>query len=132
MKAAFINRVFEVHVAGDDLVMPVSADGATWLLSVSACVDALIHGGLLAADRLGTRRALTLPAQSIRFGDLVAALQAHLPASPTMITYAPDAEIEAQFGRQPPLTTRIADRLGFFHDGDLATLVARGLREIHA
>jgi D-erythronate 2-dehydrogenase len=132
MKSAFINRVFEAHVAGDDLVMPVSADGTTWLMSVSACIDALIHGGLVAADRLGARRALTLPAQNVRFGDLIAALRTYFPDSPTTITYKPDADIEAQFGRQPPLTTPIADRLGFVHDGDLATLVARGLQEIHA
>ena len=132
MKSAFINRVFEVHAAGDDLVMPVSADGTTWLLSVAACVDALVHGGRITTDRLGQRRALTLPAQNVRFGDLVAALRAHFPDSPTTITYAPDAQIEAQFGRQPPLSTPIADSLGFVHDGDLATLVARGLREIGA
>lgn len=132
MKAAFINRVFEAHAQGDDMVMPVSPDGTTWLLSVSACVAALIHGGLIGAERLGARRALTLPAQNIRFGDLVEALRAHFPDSATRISYAPDPQIEAQFGRQPPLSTPIADALGFVHDGDLATLVARGLQEIPA
>lgn len=132
MKAAFINRVFEVHATGDDLVMPVSADGTTWLLSIPACIDALVHGALIAADRIGARRALTLPAQNVRFGDLVASLRAHFPTSPTTISYAPDVQIEAQFGRQPPLSTRIADSLGFVHDGDLATLVRRGVAGIGA
>ena len=132
MRSAFINRVFEVHATGDDLVMPVSPDGTTWLLSVAACVDALVHGGQITAERLDQRRVLTLPAQNVRFGDLVAALRAHFPNSATAITYAPDAQNEAQFGRQPLLSTPIADSLGFVHDGDLATLVARALREIGA
>lgn len=37
------------------------------------------------------------------------------------------AKTTAQFGRQPPLSTPLADGLGFVRDGDLATLVARVL-----
>jgi hypothetical protein len=40
-----------------------------------------------------------------------------------MISYDPDPALEAQFGNYPPLATPRADRLGFRHDGDLATLV---------
>lgn len=132
MKAAFINQLFEVHATGGNLVMPVRADGTTWLLSVPACIDALVHGALIPAERIGARRALTLPAQNVRFGDLVAALQAHFPAIETSITYAPDDQVEAQFGRQPPLFTPLAESLGFVHDGDLSTLVARALEGLDA
>lgn len=127
LKTAFLNRLFEVFAEGVDLTLPVSPEGSTWLLSTRACVDALVHAGDLAAERLGPRRAFTLPAQNVRFGELVAALHARFPASPTVIRYAPDEAIEAQFGRQPPLRTPLADALGFRHDGDIATLVARAL-----
>jgi nucleoside-diphosphate-sugar epimerase len=127
MKSAFLNRVFEVFGEGTDLTLPVSPDGTTWLLSLPACLDALVHAGTLPPQRIGARRAFTLPAQNVRFSELVAALKARWPRSPTTITFAPEPELEAQFGRQPPLTTACADQLGFRHDGDVATLVARAL-----
>lgn len=127
MKSAFLNRVFEVFGEGADLTLPVSPDGTTWLLSTPACIEALLHAGTLAAERIGARRSFTLPAQNVRFAGLVAALHARWPDSPTTIRYAPDPALEAQFGRQPPLATAIADALGFRHDGDVATLVARAL-----
>lgn len=126
-KSAFIHHLFDAIAAGEDVTLPVSPGGTTWLLSVSACVDALIHAALLPAMRPDARRALTIPAQCVAFGDLVAAIRAHFPQSVSPVGFAPDAEIEAQFGRQPPLETTLADRLGFVHDGDLATLVARAV-----
>ncbi len=130
MRSAFLNGLFAAFGEGADLTLPVAADGTTWLLSAPACVDALIHAGTLPAGRIGPRRAFTLPAQQVRFDDLIAALQARWPDSPTQIDYAPEPEIEAQFGRQPPLTTALADALGFRHDGDVATLVARAVQTI--
>lgn len=127
MKSAFLNRMFEVFSEGADLTLPVSADGTTWLLSVQACIDALLHAGTIAPGQLGARRALTLPAQNVRFSELMTACHARWPDSPTRIEYAPTSVLEAQFGRQPPLSTALADRLGFRHDGDIATLVARAL-----
>ncbi|HEU0043513.1 NAD-dependent epimerase/dehydratase family protein [Sphingomonas sp.] len=127
MKSAFLNRLFEVFSAGDDLTLPVSADGTTWLLSAPACIDALIHAGTLAPERIGARRALNLPCQTVRFADLVRALHARWPNSRTTVSYAPDPALEAQFGRQPPLMTALANSLGFHHDGDVTTLVARAL-----
>ncbi|HEU0066531.1 MAG TPA: NAD-dependent epimerase/dehydratase family protein [Sphingomonas sp.] len=127
MKSAFLNRMFEVFGEGADLTLPVSPDGTTWLLSVPACIDALLHAGILPRDRIGARRAFTLPAQNVRFDELIAACHARWPDSPTRIDYAPEPVLDAQFGRQPPLTTAAADALGFRHDGDLTTLVARAL-----
>lgn len=127
MKSAFLNRVFEVFGEGADLTLPVSPDGTTWLLSVPACINALVHAGTMASGSIGSRRAFTLPAQNVRFDELVAELAARWPDSPTRISYAPEPALEAQFGRQPPLTTEIADALGFRHDGDVATLVANAL-----
>jgi len=127
MKSAFLNRIFEVFPEGTDLTVPVSADGTTWLLSVPACIDALLHAASIDPARLGARRAFTLPAQNVRFSDLIVALRARFPTSGTTITFDPEPALEAQFGRQPPLSTAIADALGFVHDGDVATLVARAL-----
>ena len=129
LKTAFLNAMFHAYAAGDDITLPVSPEGTTWMISVPACIDAFVHAGLLSADRIGARRAFTLPAQRIAFGDLVAALRRRFPNSPSAVRFEPQTDIEAQFARQPPLTTAIADALGFRHDGDLDTLVARALSQ---
>jgi hypothetical protein len=46
---------------------------------------------------------------------------------PGLVTYAPDAGLEAAFAAQPPLVTQAANRAGFAHDGDLANLVSSAL-----
>lgn len=129
LKSAFLNAVFHAVAQGQDLILPVPRDGTTWLLSVQACVDALIHAANLpvATLRDSDRRVFTLPAQRIRFGDLVDGLCRRFPDSKASIDFRPDADITAQFGRQPELSTQSADALGFRHDGDLATLIERAM-----
>ncbi len=129
LKSAFLNTIFYDFAAGRDITLPIGPDGTTWLLSVSACIEAFMHAGLLDRALLGRRRAFTLPTQNVRIRDLVSALGEHFPDSQTRITYQPDAGIEAQFARQPDVKTSIADALGFRHDGSLATLIKRAFQE---
>lgn len=129
LKSAFLSDLFHARAEGRDIVLPVSPQGTTWLVSLSACVDALVHAAQIAPGALGRVRAMTLPAQRVTFADLVVTLQAVLPASLSTATFAPDPEIDAQFGRQPALTTTLADGLGFRHDGDVETLVRRALAD---
>jgi naringenin degradation protein FdeJ len=128
LKSAFLNRVFYAAEAGEELVLPVSPEGTTWLISVPACVDAFVHAALLPADRLGRRRAFTLAAQFVRIGELVEALQEVFPQSAGKIRYEKDDELQAQFAAQPPLETATADHLGFRHDGDLENLILRSMQ----
>lgn len=107
--------------------MPVPPEGHSWLVSVPTVVDDLIHAGTLATGRLGRRRALTMPALVVRIGDLVDTLAEVFPRSRGTIDFAPDAELQSQFADQTQLRTRIADDLGFTHDGSLENLIARAL-----
>ena len=128
LKSAFLNTLFHDFAAGRDIDLPVAADGTTWLLSVPACVTALLHAAAIPTDALGRRRAMTLPAQRVALADLVAALGRHFPASRSQVRYGADPELTAAFASQPRLTTALADGLGFRHDGDLATLIANALK----
>lgn len=127
LKSAFLNTVFHAVAEGRDITLPVSPAGATWLISVPACVNAFVHAGSLPPQQPGGRRAFTLPAQRVRISDLVEALHASLPESRARVRFAPEPHIEAQFAAHPPLETALADGLGFVHDGDLPTLVRRAL-----
>lgn len=127
LRSSFLNTLFYRFAAGEAITLPVRAAGTTWLISVPACVAALLQAGTIERDRLGRRRAMTLPAQCVSFEDLVAALGRRFPDSGAKVDYAPDATIEMQFGSQPPLTTPLADALGFVHDGNIDVLVARAM-----
>lgn len=125
LKSAFLNQVFYAVAEGRDFAMPVGAQGTSWLISAQACVDALIHAALLPATRIGARRAFTLPAQRVRMNALVQTLHDRFPDSASTVSFQPDPALHAQFANQPLLLTPYGDGLGFRHDGDLATLVAR-------
>jgi D-erythronate 2-dehydrogenase len=75
-------------------------------------------------------RVVTLPAQRISMGQLAAEIALQCGVSADLVRYAPDAALEAAFGAQPPLATPAAERAGFAHDGDLATLVSNALAVI--
>ncbi len=113
---------------GDTFVCPVSPASRSWMMSRARCVENLLHAARAPTEAFGLQRAFTLPALNISIADLVAALVERFGADRAgLISYAPDAALEAQFGAYPPLTTAMADRLGFRHDGDVRSLIARAL-----
>lgn len=124
-EAVFINRLFHAYAAGEDATVPVSPNGTLWPLSVTACVQALLHAATLPAATIGADRAVTLPALRVTLQMLIDALARRHPQAGTTITFAPQPRIQAQFASQPPLSTPTADRLGFRHDDDMDRLVAR-------
>jgi D-erythronate 2-dehydrogenase len=128
LKSAFLNTVFYDYAAGRDFTLPVSPEGTVWLLSVSACVRALMHAGQLRSTQLTGRRALTLPAQRVGMSALVDALAERFPESKSKIKWEPDPQLEALFARQPPLTTAMSEALGFRHDGSLSQLVDQAIQ----
>jgi nucleoside-diphosphate-sugar epimerase len=118
LKSAFMSDVFHALAADEAITLPVLPEATMWMLSAQACAEALVH----ALTVRGAPAVLTLPALRVRMGELVAALN-----GADKVSYAQDTALEAQFGAYPPLLTLAADKLGFRHDGDLATLVRRAL-----
>jgi len=126
--SAYMSDILHALRAGEPFTCPVSEDAPSWFMSRRRCVENLIHAASLPADAIGTRRAFNLPALRLTMGELVNGAAAHFGAGVrSLVSYAPDAALQAQFGSYPPLSTAIADRLGFRHDGDAKTLVAAAL-----
>lgn len=121
LKSAFMSRLFWCVARGEDITLPVAEDSRTWLTSIETVAANFLHAALV--PDLGPDRALTLPALSLTFGELVAALRRRFPASPSRITFAPDPAIIALFGTYPRLETGGADALGFRRDADSDALV---------
>lgn len=127
MKSAFMSDLFHALKAGAAFTCPVSAHGTIWAQSLARCAANFAHALTLDSALLPPTRAVTLPAQCVTMGDLAAEIARQCGVSPDLVTYVPDAALEAAFAAQPPLATPAAERAGFAHDGNLATLVASAL-----
>jgi hypothetical protein len=101
-----------------------------WLMSAACAVENLIHAAQISRVAGFRPRALTLPALRTTMFQLVDALAKHTGSDRRAVTFEPDEELEAQFGRLPTLATPAADAMGFRHDGDLAMLVGRALADV--
>ena len=129
--SAFLSDIFHKLSRLEPFVAPMGASATTWLLSLERCVDNLLIAARQPADRLPIRRAWTMPALRLSMRELVEAFVEVLgPDVRGLVTFAPDARVETQFGAQPPITTQIADRLGMKHDGDAVSLVRNVLRTL--
>ena len=127
LKSAFMSCLFFSVMRGEDVVLPVAEDSRTWLASVENVARNFVHAARL--PDLGQRRAFTLPALALTYGELVAALKRRFPESPANVRFAPDAETVALFGQSPSLHTETADRLGFTRDEDADALVRDAMEE---
>ncbi len=130
MKSAFMSDLFHALRAGEPFACPVSEGATIWAQSVSQCAANLIHAIGMDSSPMPVTRVVTLPAQRITMGALAAEIALQTGASIDLVSYQPDAALEAAFGAQPPLATPAAERAGFAHDGNLASLVANALAVI--
>ena len=128
--SAFASDLIRELAQGRRYTCPIGPDGTLWLLSLPACVDALLHAAQLPADALPASRVWTLPALRASAAEIVQALARRFGAAlADRIEYRPSPALQAQFAQWPPLATPIADQLGFRHDGDLVTLINNALRD---
>lgn len=127
MKSAFMSNLFHALKAGERFVCPVSATGTIWAQSVGRCAANFIHALTVDSTLLPPTRAVTLPARRVTMGELAAEIARQCGVSVDLVTFVADAALHAAFAAQPPLATPAAERAGFAHDGDLATLVASAL-----
>jgi D-erythronate 2-dehydrogenase len=129
MKSAFMSDLFHALRAGERFTCPVSEGATIWAQSVTQCARNFAHALDMDADRMPVSRVVTLPALRVTMGELALAIERQVGMA-AVISYQADAALEAAFGAQPPLATPAAERAGFAHDGDLATLVSNALAVI--
>lgn len=118
MKSAFLSDLFHALKADEAVELPVTSEATVWLLSVERAAACFVHAlGIMAEG------AVTLPAVRCTIRELVAAVAEAAGVDAGLAVYSPDHQLEAAFGRQPPLETARATALGFAADADLAALV---------
>ena len=129
MRSAFMSELIHACAAARPFAVPTSRAATVWVMSASRAADNLFHAAQMAPPQKGARRAFTLPALRTTMGDLAAAVVQVTRCDPGLISFEPDAALEAQFGRLPPLAAPYAEALGFSCDGDLNELVALALAD---
>jgi D-erythronate 2-dehydrogenase len=132
MKSAFMSDLFHALRAGEPFTCPVSDAATIWAESVTQCAANLDHALTMDAAAMPVTRVVTLPALRIAMGDLAAEIAQQCGASADLVSYAPNAALEAAFGAHPTLSTPAAEACGFAHDGTVAELVTRALAAIAA
>ena len=132
MKSAFMSDLFHALRAGTPFVCPVSAGATIWAESVTQCAANLDHALTMDSGTMPVTRVVTLPALRIAMGDLAAEIARQCSVSADLVSYAPNAALEAAFGAHPVLATPAAEACGFAHDGSVTELVTRALAAIAA
>ena len=125
LRSAFLSDLFHAMRKGRDFTMPVAPGGRSLIVSVEATAAALLHATMSGVTP-GNGQSLLLPALSVQFSDLEAALRQRFPSAPP-ITYRPDPDIMHGFGAFGDVQARDARRLGYPADRDLSELIARAI-----
>ena len=125
MKSAFLSDLFHALKADEAVELPVTSEATVWLLSVERAAACFVHA--LAIEAQGS---VTLPAVRCSIRELVGAVAKATGVDAGLAVYSPDAELEAAFGRQPPLHATRAAQLGFAADASLAALVDAALAHL--
>ena len=124
--SAFMSDLIRCLGAGQAYVCPVSREASAWWMSLSCCVDNLLHAARLPATLELQRRTVQLPVITATVGEVVQAIEA-VTGLRAEVRYSPNENIETLFGCLPPLDTPQACQLGFCDDGTLVQLVRQAL-----
>ena len=116
--SAWMSDIFHAARTGRPTRLPVGRGATSWLASVEVTARNLVHAlcaGFTVAEPV------TLPALRARIGDLTDYLSQRFGYDG--FTHEEDPVVRRMFGTYPPLSTPLAERLGFARDNDLPALV---------
>lgn len=131
LRSAFMSDLIRAFADDEPYHCPVSAAASCWWMSVHCCVDNLIHAAELDAGSLGQSRVWQVPLLQLTIAEVIDALgKAYGQERRALISFAPDAGLEALFGNLPAMKTPQARALGFRHDGSAAALVRNSLKPL--
>jgi D-erythronate 2-dehydrogenase len=113
--SGFFSNIIREPLAGHEAVLPVSEDVRHWHASPRAAVGFLSHAATIDSNKIGPRRALTMPGLSVTVGEQIAALKKVAGDKVVArIKRVPDATITGIVAGWPRnFSAKRADGLGF-------------------
>ena len=73
--SGFFSNILREPLVGEEAVLPVSRDLLHWLASPRTAAAFLIHAATLDLEKVGPRRALTMPGIAVTVGEMIEALE---------------------------------------------------------
>jgi nucleoside-diphosphate-sugar epimerase len=129
LRSAFMSDLLQAFAQGEPYCCPVSPQAQAWWMSVRCCVDNLLRAAELPTAELGESRVWQLPLLHLSIAQVIDALAAAYGQERRgLISFAPDAGLQALFGSFPAMKTPLARALGFRHDGSAAALIRNSLK----
>lgn len=126
--SAFLSDLIRELAAGRNVTCPTAPEATTWASSLPCVVEQLLHAASFDVATSDGHRTLTLPTLRFAMAELAQAVgRVYATPAADLVRWAPDARIEALFGRFPPLFTPRAEVAGFRPDTDLDTLARQAL-----
>lgn len=126
LKSAFMSDLLHAVAAGEPYVCPVSAQATAWWMSARCCLDNLLHAAEM--PELPPTRICQLPVLQLSIEQVLDALAGCFGEQHrALVEFAPEPELEALFGRYPPLRAAQARALGFRHDRSATALIRNAL-----
>lgn len=123
-RSAFNSDLIHEPLAGRDITCPVGPQATIWIASLATTVANLLRLAEVDAAALGSQRAVTAPALAVSVSEIVAALGRIDALAPSRVRFAPEPQIEAQFGRWPrDCSFARAESLGLVRDDSLDAIV---------
>lgn len=123
-RSAFNSDLIREPLAGRDVVCPVGPDATIWIASLAVTIANLLHLAELDAAALGGHRSMTAPVLAVSVADIVAAIGRVDPHASARVRFAPEAQVEAQFGRWPlDCSFERAEALGLACDASVDAVV---------
>lgn len=123
--SGFFSNIMREPLAGKEAVLPVSEDVRHWHASPRAATGFLIHAATIDGEKLGARRALSMPGLSVAVGEQIEALRKVAGEKVVArIKREPDAFIQGIVAGWPRnFDTRRALELGFKPDASFEEII---------
>ncbi len=133
-EAAVLSALIGLPLAGQRCLCPLGPEAVVRMMSLSRCVQNLIHAACLPETYLGARRSFTLPGVTSSVGELIDALRRVAgEAASRCVDSQRDATLQAAIGAWPrQCTAARAESLGFASDRSIGELIERQRRSLSA
>ncbi|MDF2372142.1 MAG: SDR family oxidoreductase [Rhizobiaceae bacterium] len=123
--SGFFSNILREPLNGQEAVLPVSLDVRHWMASPKRSAGFLIHAANLDTNRLGARRALSMPGIPVTVGEMIEALERVAgPERAALIRHEPDETITRIVDGWPRnFNTSRALELGFTADNSMDEII---------
>jgi len=123
--SGFFSNIMREPLAGKEAVLPVSEDVMHWHASPRAAVGFLLHAAAIDGNKVGPRRALSMPGLAVTVGEQIAALKKVAGEKVVArIKREPDAFIQGIVAGWPRnFDTKRAIELGFKPDASFEEII---------